>query len=327
MSFISSHQVMSNENIELYRKMYLIRLAEEKIRAHYHEDEMKTPVHLSIGQEAIVAGVVQALDASDQIFGTYRNHGLYLAKTGDTDRFYAELFGRASGEFGGRAGSMHLFAPQHGFMGSSAIVGTTIPLALGCAFVNQQRQNGKLCAVFFGDGALEEGVFWESLNFACLKKLPLLFVCEDNDLAIHAKRSERQGYKSIADIVSRFDCKVLQSASTDPEVISGLTRQGIAHIRGTGGPVFLHLQYYRYLEHVGIAEDFQAGYRSREEFEKWYARDPVNTQRRKLLETGMAESDISDMEKSITAKIEASIVSAQEAPFPAEDDLFGNLYA
>ena len=129
--------------------MYLIRMAEEKIRVHYPDDEIKTPVHLCIGQEAIVAGVTHALKPDDQVFGTYRNHGIYLAKTENTDQFFGELFGKINGEFRGKAGSMHLSAPESGFMGSSAVVATTIPLALGCAFVNQHKKNGKLTAVFF----------------------------------------------------------------------------------------------------------------------------------------------------------------------------------
>jgi len=317
---------MLDINSELYRKMYLIRMAEEKIRVLYPDDQLKTPVHLCIGQEAIAAGVIQSLKEEDQIFGTYRNHGIYLAKCGDTDRFFGELYGKQTGEYRGKAGSMHLSSPETGFMGSSAVVGTTIPLALGCSFVNQQKNNSKLTAVFFGEGATDEGVFWESINFACLKKLPLIFICEDNDLAIHSKASERQGYKSITDIISNFDCRVFKSESTDPEVIANITTEGINHIRQEGGPVFFHLKYYRYLEHVGIDEDFKAGYRSRNEFEKWMEVDPINLQREKLLNIGLSEESIQKIEKAILQQIEKSIEQAQQAPFPADSELFQNLY-
>ena len=317
---------MLDINSELYRKMYLIRMAEEKIRVLYPDDQLKTPVHLCIGQEAIAVGVIQSLKEEDQIFGTYRNHGIYLAKCGDTDRFFGELYGKQTGEYRGKAGSMHLSSPETGFMGSSAVVGTTIPLALGCSFVNQQKNNSKLTAVFFGEGAADEGVFWESINFACLKKLPLIFICEDNDLAIHSKASERQGYKSITDIISNFDCRVFKSESTDPEVIANITTEGISHIRQEGGPVFFHLKYYRYLEHVGIDEDFKAGYRSRNEFEKWMEVDPINLQREKLLNIGLSEESIQKIEKAILQQIEKSIEQAQQAPFPADSELFQNLY-
>ena len=318
---------MRDKNIALYQTMHLIRMCEEKIRVHYPSDKLKTPVHLCIGLEAIVAGVIYLLKSDDQVFGTYRNHGIYLAKSGNTDRFFGEMFGRVTGESRGKSGSMHLSAPESGFMGSSAIVGTTIPLSLGCAFVNQQKNNGRLTAVFFGDGATDEGVFWESLNFACLKKLPLMFICEDNGLAIHSKTSERQGYRSITDIVNQFDCHVIQSKSTDPEVIAELTAKGISHIHEKGGPVFFHFKYYRYLEHVGINEDFHSGYRSREEFELWRKVDPVSLQRAKLIKYGLKESSIQEIENTTIEQIEKSIALASQAPFPPETDLYQDVYA
>ena len=318
---------MKDIDIELYQTMYLIRVSEEKIRIHYPSDELKTPVHLCIGQEAIVTGVIYRLKPEDQVFGTYRNHGIYLAKSGNTDRFFGEIFGKKTGEFQGKAGSMHLCAPESGFMGSSAVVGTTIPLALGCAFVNQHKKNSRLTAVFFGDGATDEGVFWESLNFACLKKIPLLFVCEDNNLAIHSKGYERQGYRSITDIVDRFDCHVIQSESTDPQVIADLTAQGKAYIREKGGPVFFHFKCYRYLEHVGVNEDFHSGYRSRDEFERWHAIDPIRLQREKLLANGLKESSLREIENTIIGQIEKSILQARQAPFPPETDLHRDVFA
>ena len=316
---------MKDRNTELYRTMYLIRMCEEKIRVHYPSDQLKTPVHLCIGLEAIVAGVIYSLKSDDQVFGTYRNHGIYLAKSGNTDRFFGEMFGKITGEFQGKAGSMHLSAPENGFMGSSAVVGTTIPLSLGCSFVNQQKNNGRLTAVFFGDGATDEGVFWESLNFACLKKLPLMFICEDNGLAIHSNTSERQGYRSITDIINQFDCHVIESESTDPEVIADLTEKGISKIYQKNGPVFFHFKYYRYLEHVGINEDFESGYRSREEFEHWHKIDPINLQRAKLIKYGLKESFIQEIENTTIDKIEKSIGLAIQAPFPPDTDLYQNV--
>ena len=180
-------------NVELYRKMCLIRTAETAICEHYPEDELKTPMHMSMGGEAICAGVCHALKAEDQVLGTYRSHGIYLAKTMETDRFFAEMYGRATGTSRGKAGSMHLMAPEHGLICTSAIVASHIPVALGAAFVNKATDNGQTVAVFFGDGAIDEGVFWESLNFACLRKLPVMFVCEDNGFAVHVPDPWRPG--------------------------------------------------------------------------------------------------------------------------------------
>ncbi len=314
-------------NVGLYKKVYLIRKTEEKIREHYMEDEMKTPVHLSIGGEAIAAGVCQALNVEDQIFGTYRSHGIYLAKTGETDRFFAELYGKQTGVAKGKAGSMHITAPESNFLGASAVVATIIPVAVGSSFANKRKNNGKLVAVFFGDGALDEGAFWESLNFACLKELPIIFVCEDNGFAIHSPTSDRQGYRSISDIVSKFECNVFREETTDPEVIYRLTCNAIQLQKNTHKPCFLHLKYYRYFEHVGINQDFKFGYRSEKEFKRWYKMDPVNLQRKKLLENAYSEKMIQELEREIDKQINNSIKSAQKAPFPDRNELFEGVYA
>ena len=190
-------------NVRLYEKMYLIRKAEEAIQEYYPEDDMKTPMHMSMGEEAIVAGVCEALDPEDQVLGTYRSHALYLAKTSETNRFFAEMYGKATGVARGKAGSMHLSSFEHGLLCSSAIVASSIPVALGVAFANKYKNRNKKVVVFFGDGAVDEGSFWESVNFAGLKKLPLLFVCEDNGLAVHTRREDRQGYSSINKVISQ----------------------------------------------------------------------------------------------------------------------------
>ena len=222
---------MTELSIKLYQKMYLIRKTEEKIREHYMEDEMKTPMHMSMGEEAIAVGVCHALKTEDQVFGTYRSHAIYLAKTQKIGDFFAEMYGKDTALLKGKGGSMHMCAPESGFMGTSAIVASIIPVAVGAAFANKRKGNGKIVAVFFGDGATDEGAFWESLNVACLMKLPVLFVCEDNGFAVHTATSKRQGYVSITDIVSKFNCNVLKENTTDAEIIYKLTHQAIKLIR------------------------------------------------------------------------------------------------
>jgi len=318
---------MLSLNLELYKKLYLARRAEEKIREHYVENEMKTPMHMSMGEEAIAVGVCQALKAEDQVFATYRSHAIYLAKTQKIDDFFAELYGKDIALLKGKGGSMHMCAPESGFMGTSAIVASHIPVAVGAAFANKQQGNVKLVAVFFGDGALDEGDFWESLNVACLMKLPILFICEDNGLAVHTPTSKRQGYASITDIISKFNCNVLKENTTDAEVIYELTRRAIRLIKTTQMPCFMHLSYYRYLEHVGVNEDFDAGYRSKEEFEEWYKKDPVNLQRKKLLQRGIKETEIIKLEKEIDNRIENSLRLAKEAPFAEVSELYRGVFA
>lgn len=312
---------------ELYKKVYLIRKTEETIREYYHEDEMKTPMHMSLGEEGIVAGVCQALTADDQVFGTFRSHALYLSKTGETDKFFAELYGKATGMAKGKSGSMHLSSPEHGFIGASAIVASGIPVAVGAAFANKQSKNGKVVAAFFGDGAVEEGVFWESLNVACLMNLPIVFVCEDNGLAVHIPDAERKGYSSIAEIVSRYNCHVIKSETTDAEKIYKLAREALKLIEETGKPVFMQLKYYRYLEHVGVNEDFNAGYREIKDYQEWRKKDPVDLLRKKLAENGRLESEIEELERSIDQQVRNSLQAAKQADFAAEYELCEDVFA
>lgn len=312
--------------LEIYKKLYLIRKSEELIIKHYKENEMKTPMHMSMGEEAIVVGIVAALQKQDQVFGTYRSHGLYLAKTDDADKFFAELYGKVTGSQRGRAGSMHLAEPEESMMLTSAVVGTTIPVAVGAALANKFLKNQKMVAAFFGDGAINEGVFWESLNFACLKKLPILFVCEDNNFAIHSPVGERIGYKSIVEIVSQFYCHVAESRTTDVFEIYKMTSEMIGKMKQTGRPGFLHLKYYRYLEHVGVDEDFSFGYRPRQEFLRWKRVDPVLVARRYLLKARIKENDIEATENAVDQSLNQSLNKAQKAPYPTEAELFIDVY-
>jgi len=315
-----------NLNSELYKKVYLIRTAENAIRRDYMTDAMKTPMHMSTGEEAIAAGVCQALNPQDQILGTYRSHGIYLAKTGETDRFFAEMYGKATGMAKGKGGSMHLTAPADGMICTSAIVATTIPVAIGAAFANKRHENGRLVAVFFGDGAVDEGAFWESLNVACAMKLPVLFVCEDNGYAVHSPVAQRHGYDSISEIVSEFNCDVLREEATDAEAIYDLSRRAVDSIRSKNRPAFLYLRYCRYLEHVGVNEDFDQGYRSRDEYERWLTIDPVAVMRTKLLQW-IFEADIAAIEHSIQTQVAESVRKATDAPFPSQSELYNDVLA
>lgn len=317
---------MKELNFALYRKMYLIRRAEEAIREHYASDAMKTPMHMSMGGEAIAAGVCHALRPEDQVIGTYRSHGIYLAKTGETDIFFAEMYGKATGMAKGKAGSMHLSAPAAGLICTSAIVGTTIPVALGAVYAHRQRGVERTVAVFFGDGALDEGVFWESLNSACSMRLPVLFVCEDNGFAVHVPAAQRHGYRSITEVASRFDCDVYSSESTDVEVLHDLASSAIRTLQQTGRPSFMHLRYYRYLEHVGVNDDFSAGYRDRAEYERWRALDPLELQRRKLRQW-LSDDDILRAESAIDDQVLRSVRRAEAAPFSGPEELHADVLA
>ncbi|MBI1952828.1 MAG: thiamine pyrophosphate-dependent dehydrogenase E1 component subunit alpha [Candidatus Omnitrophica bacterium] len=311
----------------LYRKLLLIRLAEERIRQEYFKDEMKTPVHLGIGEEAIPVGVCHAVPEGSACFGTYRNHSLFLAMTQDTDRFFGELYGKSTGPAKGKAGSMHLTAPEAGLMATSAVVGTTIPLAVGAALARAYRKEPALTVSFFGDGAVEEGVFWESLNFACLKRLKILFVCEDNGLAIHTPAASRVGFRSIPEALGGFRAQVASGDGSSLTTVIELARGLMSRMEEESQPGFLHLTYFRFLEHVGPLEDFDKGYRRKptpEEMERW---DPVSRFEKDLDDLGVGGEDRQRVRQEVLAQIDRSVRLAQAAPYPGVEELHTDVWA
>ncbi|MDP3723065.1 MAG: thiamine pyrophosphate-dependent dehydrogenase E1 component subunit alpha [Candidatus Omnitrophota bacterium] len=317
----------TREGLTLYRKLVLARRAEERIRQEYSADEIKTPVHLGIGQEAVPVGVCHGLPPDTKTFGTYRNHALFLTVTEDTDRFFAELYGKATGPGKGKAGSMHLASPAHGLMATSAVVGTTIPVAVGAALANAYRGSDELVAVFFGDGAVEEGVLWESLNFASLRRLRILFVCEDNDLAIHTPAKDRQGFRSIPEAVRGFKCHVMSVDGSDVMSVIDATRQLLTRMAQDPQPGFLHATYFRFLEHVGPKEDFDAGYRRRPTVEERERLDPIARFAQAIGQHGISPSDLAGVRAAVDAQIDASVRAAQAAPFAAAGELLTDVWA
>jgi len=311
--------------LDLYKKIYLIREAEDEIRREYYNDEMKTPMHMSRGSEAIAGGVCHALPKGSHAYGTYRSHALYLAMTGETDKFFAEMYGKATGVARGKAGSMHLASPEHGLMVTSAVVGTTLPWALGDAFAAKYQNIDRITVVFFGDGATDEGVFWESLNAACLMKLPILFVCEDNGLAIQTSTKQRRGYDSLTNVVQNYICNVFDGKGNDAEKIYSLANTAVNLIRSEQQPSLLCLTYYRYLDHVGVNEDFVDGFRRTPEPHELLLDDPVYQLRQRLLKAGCANA-IEEIEKQIREQVLASRIKAQEAPFPEKEELTNGVF-
>jgi len=309
--------------IALYRALYRIRRVEEEIARIYPTDAIKSPVHLSIGQEAVSVGVCSALDEGDVVFGTYRGHALYLAKGGDLKRMFAELFGKATGCAGGKGGSMHLIDVAHGVMGASALVGSTLPLAVGYAYALRVKKQPAIVASFFGDGAVEEGVFHEGLSFAALKQLPVLFVCENNQYAIHSPIRARQPPVGIAARAEGYGIPAIRiDDGGDVTAIARAARTAAAAIRGGSGPRFIECLTYRWKQHVGPNDDFEAGYRSREEAEPWFASDWTRT-------TG-AHPDPATRDAiatEIDAEIRAAIAFAESSRFPDAHDLFTDMPA
>jgi TPP-dependent pyruvate/acetoin dehydrogenase alpha subunit len=295
----------------LYRALIRIRRLEEEIARVYPTDKIKSPVHLSIGQEAVSVGVCAALGPRDVVFGTYRGHALYLAKGGDMREMVAELYGRATGCSGGKGGSMHLIAPEQGVMGMSAVVGTTIANAVGYAYGLRYRRTDAIVTSFFGDGATEEGVFAESLNFAVLKRLPILFVCENNGYAIHTHQSRRQGKPAICERAWAYGVPAERIDGNDIRLLYKRAQAAVEWVRAGEGPWLLEVMTYRWQEHVGPGRDEHLGHRSESEAAPWIAGDPV-----RRLGEALEPAARGRIEGEVEEEIAAAFAFAEASPFP-----------
>ena len=315
------------ERLQIYRKLTLIRQCQEAIIREYPKDEIKTPVHLGIGLEGISAGVVQCLPPNTKSYGQLRNHGQYLAITGDTDNFFGELYGKTTGTGGGKAGSMHLSAPAHGLMATSGIVASTIPLAVGAGMAAKYLETDDIAVAMFGDGAVEEGEFWESMNFACLHGLRVLFVCEDNDIAVNTFGSNRKGLKSIPKALEGFDCHVLEGDGTDVRVVIDVVTKGLDLMKEDPKPVFTYFKWFRFLEHLGPNTGFHVGYRSKPSDAELLNLDPVYKYEQYLLSNGFDTNRLQAVRDEIGLQIENSIQKARSASYPIEKDLSKGVFA
>jgi TPP-dependent pyruvate/acetoin dehydrogenase alpha subunit len=306
---------------QLYRSLYRIRRLEEAIAEVYPTDKIKSPIHLSIGQEAVSVGVCEALQPRDVVFGTYRGHALYLAKGGDMKRLVAELYGKATGCAAGKGGSMHLIDPEARVMGTSAVVGTTIANAVGYAYACQCLRDPAIVVSFFGDGASEEGVFAESLNFAALKRLPILFVCENNGYAIHTPQQRRQAVPDICGRARACGIPAERIENNDIVLLHQRALERAAQVRLGGGPFFFEVMTYRWREHVGPAEDWHLGYRSAGEAESWIAGDQV----RRL--AGMIDPAARRrIEAEAEAEVAAAFTFAEDSPVPDTAELVTDVF-
>lgn len=284
-------------------------------------------MHMSMGQEFVPVGVCAALDGTADVFASYRSHSAFLAQTHDTDRFFAELFGRTSGTGEGKGGSMHLAAPDRGHMLSSGVVATQIPVAVGAAFANKRLSTGRTAVAFFGDGAVDAGVFWESVNSAALFELPVLFVCEDNGYAVDTPRGSRQVVKSLVEAVRQFGCDSYEDDTGDVESVFALARMAAEKAHRERRPAFLQIKCARYLEHVGIGDDWNWGYRDRAAVERdWISRDAVGVQRKRVAALGMSEAEIVAIEQEIDGIVRTSVARAMAAPIPTLDRLYAGVF-
>lgn len=313
----------------LFYQMKRIRMIEEAIAARYSEGRMRCPTHLSIGQEAVPAAIGVALRKDDFAVSGHRAHGHYLGKGGDLKRMLAEIYGKATGCCAGKGGSMHLVDHSVGFVGSTAIVGGTIPVGVGLALSIRLKETDQVSVVFLGDGAIEEGVFYESANFAALKNLPVLFICENNFYSVYSSLKVRQPPgRQIYDMVNAMGVPAKHGDGNNIEEVYGMISHAVAMARKGSGPQFLEFETYRWREHCGPNYDNDIGYRTLREYEQWRARDPLSYAERQLHDQyQVADEVISQMVLDISQEIEAAFMFAENSPFPDPNEAYTHLFA
>jgi pyruvate dehydrogenase E1 component alpha subunit len=304
-------------------------MVEEEIAARYSEGKMRCPTHLSTGQEGVPGAIAECLLPTDYAVSTHRGHAHYLAKGGDLQAMIAEIYGKATGCSRGKGGSMHLVDLHVGFMGTSAIVGNSIPIGVGLALSAQYRQTNQVSCVFLGDGATEEGVYYESLNFAAVRNLPVLFVCENNLYSVYSPLDVRQPPgRCIATVASSMGLKTVKGDGNDVLAVYDDCTRAIADIRAGGGPWLVEYSVYRWREHCGPNFDNDIGYRTIAEYEDWRRREPISHLRGRL--TGWVtdvEAREADMQREIRREVDAAFDFAEASPFPPAEEAYVGEYA
>lgn len=313
--------------MQMYSTMLRIRMFEEKVVELYPEQEMKCPVHLCIGQEAIAAGVCLNLKKADYVFSNHRGHGHLLAKGAAMKPLMAEFYGKVTGCSRGKGGSMHLIDIGNGILGTSAIVGGGIPMGVGAALASTLRGEDRVTVVFFGDGAYDEGAFYESFNFASLKKLPVVFVCENNFYATNSHQSARQPGCRISDSAAAFDAQGVCIDGNDVLAVYKEAQDAVSRARKGGGPSLIEAKTYRWKGHVGPEADHEKGCRPKEELEYWMEQCPVKNFREFLLKKSMvSEEELNDIASPIRAELDEAVEFAKKSAYPEVTELLTEVY-
>ncbi|MEN6520345.1 MAG: pyruvate dehydrogenase (acetyl-transferring) E1 component subunit alpha [Armatimonadota bacterium] len=314
-----------SELIEMYRQMVLIRKFEERAGELYKAGKIGGFLHLYIGQEAVAVGFISSLKPDDYVISAYREHGQALTKGIEPRRVMAELYGKRTGVSRGKGGSMHMFDVERHFMGGDGIVGSGMPLATGMGFAINYRETDQVCLCFFGDGAVNEGAFHESLNLASLWNLPVLYVCENN---FYGMGTAVNRASSIPELFRRAQCYDLEVESIDGMdllTVKEAAERGIRLVRRDKRPRFIEAVTYRYRGH-SIADP--GTYRTKEEIQEWEKRDPIPQFANYLLKEDLAtQDDLDSIDAEITEIIDDAVSYAEESHEPTFDELFENVYA
>ena len=318
---------------ELHKKLLFelikIRMSEEATAEHHEEQMMKCPIHYSIGQEAIAVGVNANLNQNDWIFGTHRYHSHYIAKGGDLKKMIAEFYGKETGCNAGIGGSMHLADFDAGVMGGSAIVGANTPIAAGAAMGFKMQNEKQVAVAFFGDGSIQEGTFHETLNWASLKKLPVIFVCENNNYAV---QTHTHNTNVNPDIYKYAKAHLMPGVLVDGTNILDVYKQSqkaIARARRGDGPTLIEARVYRWCEHCGPFEDYPMGHRTKKELQEWKRKCPVKNYEKYLIsEKLITRAEVKKIKHELKKEIAQAFDFAKKSPLPnlTKKDLLNLVY-
>lgn len=322
-------QVDVNVATAMLFKMYRIRMIEQAIADRYAEQEMRCPVHLSIGQECVPVAVSAHLKPSDLVVSAHRSHAHYLAKGGDLKAMVAELYGKVTGCARGRGGSMHLVDPKAGLVAAVPIVGSAIPIGVGVAWGKKLQKCDDLVVVYLGDGATEEGVFFESIDYALLHRLRVLFVVENNYYSVYTHLRDRQSdRRKISQIARGHGLESFTGDGNDAYEAFNLVASAIRLIHEDERPVLLEFSTYRKLEHCGPNSDDHLNYRDTEELQKWFAKDPIEQLERRLTATGVLTRSAIELElERVAEEVGHAFDFASSSPFPSQEELLRDVYA
>jgi len=303
-----------------YKKVLELRLFELKVQELYRNGRLPGFVHLYVGEEAVAVGVCSQLESADLVFSTHRGHGHALAKGVPAGIVLAELWGKVTGSSGGRGGSMHMYAPECGFMGTNGIVGAPIPLATGAALSAKLRKKSEVVVCFFGDGAVNSGSFHEAVNLGAVWNLPVVYVCENNLYATEMAFRRATKNTSVASRAAAYGIPGVEVDGQDVVAIHEAAQAAIQRARQEGGPTLIECKTYRYVGHH--EGDPGTEYRTREEVQEWKQRDPVKLARKRLLDSGMAdESELQATDQEVERIIDAAVEFAEKSPEPSAESV------
>jgi len=312
--------------IGLYTKMLTIRRFEERVVEEFRAGRIRGYIHSYIGEEAVATGVCANLNNADRIVSNHRGHGHCIAKGADMKRMMAEIFGKKTGYCKGKGGSMHIADFSVGMLGADGIVGAGLPIASGAAIAAQLENNGAVAAVFFGDGACQEGELHECLNLASIWKLPLLFVCENNLYGVHTHRDLVLGAKEIVRMPRAYHIPSQVVDGNDVIAVYEAAREAVEQMRRGKGPHFLECKTYRWHKH--FLSEIVPDRRPPSEVEAWKKKCPIRTFENKALKDGIVTSaDLNSINERIMQEVEEAVKFADESPYPHPEDALDDVYS